>query len=71
MVEYFSGKAQVSEAFRQMGHVVASFDYELGDEMDFLSPAGFAFLTGIACWGLMDLRLMEKICTTLMFYMHF
>ena len=59
MVEYFSGKAQLSEAFRQRGHVVASFDYELGEEMDFLSPAGFAFLTSITCWGLMDLDLID------------
>ena len=44
LVEYFAGKAQVSAAFRDRGHRVASYDYEYGDEMDFLSPAGFASL---------------------------
>ena len=43
LVEYFAGKGEVSRAFRERGHRVASFDYEYGDEMDFLSPAGFAF----------------------------
>lgn len=46
LVEFFSGKAQVSEAFRQRGHMVASYDvqYGTGEEMNFLNPAGFAFL---------------------------
>ena len=42
VVEYFAGKGELSKAFRQRGHRVASYDYEYGDEMDFLSPAGFA-----------------------------
>lgn len=42
MVEYFSGKAQVSEAFREAGYAVASYDYLYHERgMDFLSPAGF------------------------------
>lgn len=44
LVEFFSGQGEVSKAFRDCGHTVASFDYNLGEEMDFLSPAGFALL---------------------------
>lgn len=45
VVEFFAGQAQVSQAFRDKGYSVASYDYEYGEEMNFLSPAGFACLT--------------------------
>lgn len=42
MVEYFSGKAQVSAAFREAGYSVGSYDYLYNEKgMDFLSPGGF------------------------------
>ena len=43
MVEIFSGKGQVSQAWREAGYQVCSFDIELGGRsMDFLKEAGFA-----------------------------
>ena len=45
MVEYFSGRAQVSEAFRELGMSVASYDIEYcGKPMDYLDAGGYAFL---------------------------
>lgn len=45
MVEYFSGHAQVSAAFRECGMSVASYDIEYcSRSMDFLSEGGFASL---------------------------
>ena len=42
MVEYFSGNAQVSDAFREAGYAVASYDYLYTKRgMDFLSAGGF------------------------------
>ena len=48
LVEYFAGQAQVSAAFRGRGHLVASYDSDYGEEMNFLSPSGFACLTWMA-----------------------
>ena len=44
LVEFFAGKAAVSRVFKEGGHQVASYDSELGEGMDFLSPGGYAFL---------------------------
>lgn len=45
MVEFFSGKGNVSNEFRKdPNHVVASFEKEDSRSMDFLSPAGLSFL---------------------------
>ena len=46
--EYFAGAAQVSAAFRDAGHPVASYDFLYHEpherHMDFLSPGGFSSL---------------------------
>ena len=43
LVELFSGVGNVSEAFRDKGYSVCSFDRMLGGKpMDFDTPAGFA-----------------------------
>ena len=43
-VEFFAGEGKLSQAFRDAGHRVASYDLEYGEEFDFFSPSGFAFL---------------------------
>lgn len=46
MVEYFSGHAQVSAAFREKGMAVASYDVEYcGKPMNFLECGGYAMLS--------------------------
>ena len=46
--EYFAGAAQISAAFRDAGHPVASYDFLYHEpherHMDFLSPGGFSSL---------------------------
>lgn len=44
LVEYFSGKAQLSAAWKERHKEVASFDYEYSEAMNFLSPPGFSLL---------------------------
>lgn len=44
MLEYFSGKGNVSNEFRRSNqHQVGSFEIEDSPSMDFLSPGGFAY----------------------------
>ena len=46
VVEFFSGKAEVSAAFREAGYAVGSYDYLYNQRgMDFLSPGGFGLGT--------------------------
>jgi len=46
MVEYFSGKGNVSQMFkRSPDHKVATFELKDSKSMDMNSSAGFAFLT--------------------------
>ena len=44
LVEYFSGRAAVSTAFKAAGKAVFSFDIVYSRSMDILQPAGFALL---------------------------
>lgn len=44
VVEYFSGRACVSAALREMGMAVGSYDLDYGQSMDFLSLGGFVSL---------------------------
>ena len=45
MVEFFSCEGQVSQAFRDAGDEVASYDYLYDPKgMDFLSEGGFGWL---------------------------
>lgn len=47
MVEYFSGKGNVSRMFRDSGHGVGTFELEDSYSMDINMSAGFAFLAVI------------------------
>ena len=43
MAEFFSGKAEVSAAFRELGKSCVSYDIEYcGKAMDYLEPGGYA-----------------------------
>lgn len=45
MAEFFSGKAEVSAAFRELGKSCVSYDIEYcGKAMDYLEPGGYALL---------------------------
>ena len=45
MAEVFSGKAEVSAAFRELGKSCVSYDIEYcGKAMDYLEPGGYALL---------------------------
>jgi hypothetical protein len=66
MVEYFSGKAQVSAAFREAGYSVGSYDYLYNEKgMDFLSPGGFGFQSQSFIVGYNKLQRVSKIQATL------
>ena len=64
LVEFFSGEAQVSQAFRDGGFRVASYDYLYDPNgMNFLSDGGFGHLVKSSAWQQPRLALLLAVRT--------